>query len=93
MSVIGIARKSGEYEGQQYDNFVFHCAYPTELKNSVGQLTEVVKVRRSKIPECFGRDTSDNDVYALVGEDLAFGYDKYGHANQIRVIKKAVVET
>jgi len=94
MNVIGIARKSGEYQGQQYDNFLFHCVYPADLKNSVGKMTEVVKVKNSKLPECFGQFITEDDVFALVGEELAFGYDKYQHVNQIRVIeKKAVIET
>jgi len=91
MVVIGIVRKSGEYEGQPYDNFVFHCVYPADLKNSVGNLTEAVKVKYSKITECFGKHLTDNDVYSLVGEDLVFGYDKYGHVNLVRFIEKAVV--
>jgi len=88
MTVIGIARKSGEYQGQNYDNFLFHCAYPADNKDSVGQITEIVKVKRNKIAECFGQMVTDDTVYGLVGEDLSFGYDKYQHVNLIRVIEK-----
>jgi len=89
MNVIGIARKSGEYQGKNYDNFVFYCAYPAESKNSVGQITEAVKVNRNRIlnGECFGNALTDDDVYSLVGENLSFGYDKYANVNFIRVIE------
>jgi len=86
--VLGIARKSGEYEGQRYDNYIFHCAYPAESKESVGQITEAVKVKRSKIidGECFGEKVTDDDVFGLLGRDITFGYDKYQHVNFIRFL-------
>ena len=86
--VIGIAIKKGEYNGQPYHNVVFHCAYPAELRESVGQLTEIVKVKHSRLAECFGQQITDDDVFSLVGKDLAFGYDKYQNVNQIRIIEQ-----
>ena len=87
MKVIGIAFKKGEFNGQAYHNVVFHCTQPAELKNDIGLLTEIVKVKHSRLNECFGQLVTDDDVYSCIGQELAFGYDKYQNVNLIRVIE------
>ena len=52
LSVIGISRSTGDYNGTPYDNTYFHCIKPAfDEKNQKGQLCEIIKVKTSSITE------------------------------------------
>lgn len=76
LSVIGISRSTGDYNGTQFDNTYFHCIKPADTsKNQSGQLCEIIKVKTASIvtmPEL-------NSFIVPV-------YNRYGQVQTIEVI-------
>lgn len=74
-TVIGIVHSEGSYEGQQYNNYNFHCIKPADTsKGQVGSLCEIIKVKSSildKLPQV-------DDIIIPV-------YDRYGRVQSIIV--------
>lgn len=52
LTVIGISRSSGDYNGTQYDNTYLYCTRPAdETKNQTGLICEIIKVKTASL-EC-----------------------------------------
>ncbi|MCL2087765.1 MAG: hypothetical protein FWH05_09280 [Oscillospiraceae bacterium] len=93
MEVIGVLEAEGLYQGNPWHNINFHCVRDADGIKGVGQLSQVEKVKVARLEECFGAKVTIDDVKALKGERLSFGYDKWGQVNQIRVIPRAPAES
>lgn len=74
--IIGIGRKSGEYEGKKYDNTYLYCTYPND--GVEGLAVVAVKVKTDRL----------NGQYAeLLGKDVSFLYDQYRNVELVQVYK------
>lgn len=63
-TVIGIAHRSGDYNGQKYDNYnVYAVRNALSDKGEFGQIAEVFKVPASNYKEMSVGDTFDNVYY------------------------------
>lgn len=71
LKVIGVSEKSGEYEGQKYDNFVLHCVY--EAENVRGNGVKQIKMKRAVY----------NQFPAQAGDVIDVMYDQYGKVKQL----------
>lgn len=69
--VVGIERRSGEYEGRTYDNTYLHTIYESE-KCAEGVAVATVKVKTERIDEPLH-----------VGDMVTFFYDQYGNVLQV----------
>lgn len=87
MTVVGIQEKKGEYNGNAYHNYLLHCLKVDD--NSLGQISEIVKVKASNMREVFGRPMDLPELDALIGEEIRCYYDKFGNASEIRLVEKA----
>jgi len=93
MRVVGVQQRSGEYQGNKYDNFLIHCL--KEDDDCLGEISEIVKVKASKVKEIFGRQMQPEDWQNLIGKEIRQYCDKYGQTIEVRVVepepaKKAV---
>lgn len=86
MVVVGIQEKKGEYNGNAYHNYLIHCLKDDD--NALGQISEVIKVKRSNSKEIFGRKMDYSDLDDLIGEEIRCHYDRYGNASEILVVDK-----
>ena len=87
MVVVGIQEKKGEYNGITYHNYLIHCLKDDD--NALGQISEVIKVKVSKVKEIFGRAMEYSDLDDLIGEEIRCYYDRHGNASEIRVVEKS----
>lgn len=65
--VIGFQRKSGEYNGIKYDNYVFSCIRPAHPDNEKGDIAVLIKVKADllqSLPE--------------IGDEVTPYYDRFG---------------
>lgn len=76
MTVIGYARKRGEFDGKHYDNVNIYCTRPGEPSNDeTGAICEVVKVKYDLFPSVVD-----------VGVEIQPFYDKFGRVVDIRIV-------
>ena len=76
LSVIGISRSTGDYNGTEYDNTYFHCIKPAnEEKGQQGQLCEIVKVKTSSI-----------SVMPQINDFIEPVYNRFGQVQTINVL-------
>ncbi len=89
LTVQGITRKKGEYEGIAYDNIYLHCLndYVAPKNHITGQTCEILKVKAAQVGEVFGGVIkTDADWRDLVGCKINAYYDRYGNAQQISFV-------
>ena len=88
LTVIGVQRKSGTYEGNQYDNFMMHCVNDApSVPTIAGSVCEIVKIKALNLRAVFdGLISSDADWRALIGSKVRVHYDRYGNPEQIEVL-------
>ena len=72
--VVGIERKSGEYNGKSYDNTILHCSYVKDGLDD-GCAVAYVKVKTERIVEPIA-----------VGDKVSFYYDQYGNVLQVNIL-------
>lgn len=74
MTVVGIQRSTGDFNGISYDNYKLHCLVPADTsKQQEGQLTDVIKVPKAMF-----------EFYQItVGSEITPYYDKYGRLTRI----------
>jgi hypothetical protein len=83
MKVIGIIRKSGEYNGHAYDNYTLHCT--TEDENAIGEITETVKVKAVNFYQVFGETPSERFFSSLIGVEIMPYYDKFKNLVSVNI--------
>ena len=75
--VLGWERKSGNYEGNAYDNCVLHCV--TDEKSAgwvAGDLTFTVKIKTADFPLVF-------DKTIKPGDSVFIQYNRYGRVELV----------
>ncbi|MBQ8407720.1 MAG: hypothetical protein IJY39_02515 [Clostridia bacterium] len=72
--VVGIERKSGEYNGRPYDNTILHCSYAKDgIEDGFAVASVKVKTERIEAP-------------IVVGDKVSFYYDQYGNVLQVNIL-------
>lgn len=84
MKIIGIVERKGTYENNDYHNVVLHCTRPDPY--SIGEVTEIVKIKMSTHDEVFGKIYEPKDWQALIGKHIIPYYDKYGRVQSIQFL-------
>ena len=75
--VSGWERKSGEYEGRVYDNYVLHCVTDEKSRGWVaGDLTFTVKVKAEDFALVF-------DSSIRPGDAIFIQYNRYGRVELV----------
>lgn len=77
VNIIGIAQKAGVYEGTPYDNITFQCTEPYEQGKGIGLKVKSFKVKRKVMTEIFGKELTEKELAALVGQTAEFYFDEY----------------
>ena len=62
MKVIGIQEKAGKYEGRDYHNFILHCTKKADGNGSLGEVTELVKIKASDLSYIFDKVMTSSDL-------------------------------
>lgn len=74
--VIGVQRKSGEYNGSRYDNTVFSVVRPAVAEHQEsGEICSLLKVK-----------TSNLSVSVVVGDVVSPIYDRFGHISDLTLL-------
>lgn len=84
LTVIGVQQKTGTYQGVTYDNYVLHCT--REDENAFGVVSEQVKIKSKSVSDVFGSSMSNADWNELIGKKVRVFYNKYGNADEVRII-------
>ena len=72
--IVGIERKSGEYNGRAYDNTILHCTYSKDgLEDGFACASVKVKTERLEEP-------------IVVGDKVSFYYDQYGNVLRVNIL-------
>lgn len=87
LTVIGVLRKSGTYEGHQYDNFMMHCVNDSPSDAMIaGSACEIVKIKAQNLQGVFsGAVRSDSDWRDLIGSKVRVFYDRNGNPMEIQI--------
>ena len=88
MKVIGVTDSSGNYQGNDYHNIIFHCTEPFDNDKSTGLRTESFKVKYTIIAEIIGKPLTSKEFAAFVGQEVNFYYDKFNHVNLVQFVQK-----
>lgn len=88
MKIIGVADSSGNYQGNDYHNIIFHCTEPLDSDKSTGLRTESFKVKHKIIEEIFGKPLNSKELAAFVGQEANFYYDKFNHVNLVQFVQR-----
>lgn len=90
-TVIGAARKSGTYEGRDYDNLVLFVTF--EADNMISGLAcKTLKIKCSKLAEAFEGCKlpqpikQPEDAKQLVGKRIKVYCDSYGNPEEVFTI-------
>lgn len=88
--VMGVQRKSGEFNGIHYDNVVLHCLNDTPTTPTIaGDVCEMVKIKAELVGQVFaGAVKNDNDLRDLVGCTIYPYFDRYGKVNRVDLMDK-----
>lgn len=89
LTLIGVQRKTGNYEGNAYDNFNLHCINDAPPNPTIcGNICEVVKLKANRVRDAFGGlVANDNDWRSLIGSRIRVSYDRYGSAERIEIVE------
>lgn len=75
MKLIGIERKTGNYQGFDYDNAMLYCTEPMKGDNKTGTKCFTYKCKYVKYLESG----------AKVGDEIVIAYDRFGNVLSIGV--------
>lgn len=84
LTVIGVQQKNGTYQGVAYDNYVLHCT--REDENAFGVVSEQVKIKSKSVSDIFGISMNNSDWADLIGKTIRVFYNKYGNADEVRIV-------
>lgn len=85
MTIVGIGTKAGVYEGRPYDNINFQCSAPFEDGKGFGVQVKTYKVRRKTLTEIFGKELTDKELAAFIGQTAEFYFDEYQNLKFIQI--------
>lgn len=85
VQIIGIAQKAGVFEGVPYDNVVFHASEPFAQGKGIGVQCKTYKVKRKVLTEIFGRELSDKELAAFIGQSAEFFFNEHQTVKHIEI--------
>jgi hypothetical protein len=85
--IVGVARKSGDFNGTVYDNMQFHTLISFEDGKGVGKKADVKKTKVTMLADVFEKPVTVDEVMQMVGKFVLFHYDEYGNVNLVREVK------
>lgn len=87
--IVGIQRKTGTFQGRDYDNINFHCLNDTPRMPTIcGSVCEIFKIKYALIGQVFGGlISSDSDYRDLIGMVIVPFYDQYGNVIRAEIEK------
>ena len=88
MTIVGISQKAGVYEGTPFDNVTFHCTELYEQGKGIGSKVKSFKVKRKVLTEIFGKELTEKELAALVGQTAEFYFDEYQSVKLIEVVQQ-----
>ena len=77
--ILGWDRKSGEYQGKTYDNYVFYVE-PEARQATAGIIAEQIKVKVAVVDLCGIKVDA-----SIVGKELVTAYNRFGQVSAIQV--------
>lgn len=88
LTIVGVQRKTGVYEGQNYDNIMLHCLEDSPSTPAIaGNVCETLKIKSASVRDCFdGLITSESDWAGMIGVKVFPYYDRYGRVSKCDVI-------
>ena len=86
--VMGVQRKSGEFQGTHYDNILLHCLNDSPSKPTMaGDVCEIVKIKAANFGNVFGGAVkNDKDLRDLVGLSIYPYFDRYGSCCRVEIL-------
>lgn len=91
LKIVGVQRKTGKYEGYDYDNINLHCVEDNPTSDSVicGSIcVKPIKIKVQTVREVFdGLVTGDDDWKALLGARIRVYCDTYGKVQRVEVVE------
>lgn len=87
MKIIGIKRKSGVYEGNPFDNIYFDCTEPYVNGKGIGLRAETIKVKHRVLAENFGKEMTEQELAAFIGQEAEFFYDAHQSVKFVSIQK------
>lgn len=92
LKVIGVTRKSGVYEGNNYDNFTLQCVEEEPVSTSgfvVGSTVSTVKIKASTLRDVFdGLVATPADWGLVIGQYIRVFCDQYGRPVKIEIVER-----
>lgn len=85
VQIVGIAQRAGVYEGNPYDNVTFHCTEPYEPGKGFGVQVKSFKVKRKVLTEIFGKELSDKELSAFIGQAAEFFFNEHQAVKLIEI--------
>lgn len=86
--IIGFARRTGNYEGYDYDNINMHCVNLETEGMIGGNPVEIIKIKVSTVKDVFdGLVQNDNDLRSLIGSTCRVMFKRGGKYAEIVEIK------
>lgn len=80
--ILGVVRKTGEYNGRDYDNVQLHCVVnDPEVK---GKAVSVYKVRSPLFFEFL--DEYSLTVEAVIGKRVSVSCDRFGRVDELNLV-------
>ena len=74
MTIVGLERKQGKYQGREYDNMVITCLLPyPEEKQAEGSFAETIKVKTALFEE----------YDFTLGDEITALYNKFGQVVEL----------
>lgn len=86
----GVQRKTGEFQGNKYDNVMLHCLNTTPSSPCIaGDACETIKIKSAEVYQVFGGlIKTDADWRELIDQAIQPFYDRYGRAVQVQLVDK-----
>ncbi len=90
LKILGFARKSGTYEGYDYDNINMHCMNTATEGMIAGNPVEIIKIRVSEVKDVFnGLVQNDNDLRSLIGAECRAFFGRGGkYAASVEILDR-----
>ena len=87
LKIVGIQRKTGNFQGRDYDNTNFHCLNDSPHTPTIcGSVCEILKIKTALINQVFGGLVSnDSDYRDMIGLAIVPYYDQYGNVIRAEV--------
>lgn len=87
LKIVGVQRKTGEFQGIRYDNIMVHCINDDAKPACIaGGACESIKIKSEDVGRVFGGLVSnDSDFRSLIGMAIEPFYDRYGRVLQATI--------